>query len=70
MYFFNIPTSVEKHPQITPGTYKGKMSGYSLKIIFNNGKESEHIKMNEGIRGINCEVDVEVHEEGFVTVNF
>lgn len=62
-----LPTSVEKHTQITPGKYKGKMGGYSLTIIFDNGNESGPIKMDKGIRCINCDADVEVSDDGTVT---
>lgn len=64
----NFFRSVEKHPTITPGEYKGLQSAYYLEIIFENGKRSPKIEMHCGVRGINCETDVRVTEDGWVEI--
>lgn len=61
--------SLEKEPMIIPGEYIGLWSGYHVNIIFNNGNKSHDIKLNEGVRGVNCECKVIVDEDGYVNVN-
>ena len=58
--------SVKQHPFIIPGQYDGLISGYSLVIVFNNGKESEPIEMVGGVRGFNCSTKVNVTQDGWV----
>ena len=60
--------SLEKHPFIIPGTYKGKWSGYYVEIIYHNRNVSYSIKLDEGVRGINCKCNVTVDKEGWVYV--
>lgn len=60
--------SLEQEPMIIPGTYDGLWSGYTVKIIFHNGKQSHSIKLNEGVRGINCKCHVTVDKDGWVYV--
>jgi len=60
--------SIEQHKHIAPGEYKGLWSGYFVEIVFENGSKSEKIKLDEGVRGINCKCEVIVDENGFLTV--
>lgn len=62
-------TSIEKHPIIIPGKYKGLMGGYYVEVIFHNGNKSHPIEMDVGVRSINSDVDVEVLEDGTVKVD-
>ena len=62
------PKSEELHPMIAPGIYDAKWSAYNLKIQFKNGKESDTIKVDEGVRGIDCPCKVEVDGVGLVTI--
>lgn len=64
----NTAKSLENHTFITPGKYDGLWSGYYVEIIFENGRKSEKIKLNQGVRGINCKCQVEVNLEGEVIV--
>lgn len=61
--------SLEKFPLIKPGTYVGLWSAYNVVIIFANGKTSESIKVDEGVRGVNCQCTVRVNSEGVIDVN-
>ena len=61
--------SLEKYPIIQPGEYDGLWSAYYVKIIFRNGNKSEDIKVNEGVKGINCPCKVRVDEDGWVYVS-
>jgi len=60
------PGTVEKQPYILPGVYDGLWSGYSLVIIFSNGKKSDPIKTIDGVRGIDCATKVIVMYDGTV----
>ena len=60
--------SLKTHDIIIPGEYDGLWSGYNLKIVFDNGNLSGNIELNEGVRGINCECDVKVDDDGWVHV--
>lgn len=60
------PGTVEKQPYILPGVYDGLWGGYSLVIIFNNGKKSDPIKTIDGVRGIDCATKVIVMHDGTV----
>ena len=60
--------SLEKHSMLLPGVYDGIWSAYSVVIIFPNGNKSGHIKLNNGIRGVNCSCIVTVDEEGWVYI--
>lgn len=60
--------SVDKHPKIKQGLYKGLWSGYSLVIILDDETKTEPIKTDEGVRGNNCDCDVYVNLEGEITV--
>lgn len=61
--------SLEIEPLIIPGKYQGLWSAYYVEILFHNGNKSHPIKLDEGVRGINCQCDVIVDEEGWVYVN-
>lgn len=61
--------SLEKEPYIIPGEYDGLWSGYYVNVIFHNGNKSHDIKVNEGVRGMNCKCKVIVDKEGQVYVN-
>jgi len=63
-----LAKSLEKEPMIIPGIYDGLWSGYYFKILFCNGNKSHPIKLNEGIRGINCECKVTVDKDGWVYI--
>jgi len=60
--------SLEKEPMIIPNEYDGLWSGYYVEIIFHNGNKSHLIKLDGGIRGVNCECKVTVDEDGWVYV--
>lgn len=60
--------SIEKQPFILPGEYQGLWSAWFVEIIFHNGKKSEPIKVDGGVRGINCKCKVTVDNEGNVYV--
>lgn len=60
--------SLEKQPMIIPNNYKGLWSGYELQILFHNGNKSNSIKLDEGVRGFDCDCDVTVDEDGWVYV--
>ena len=60
--------SLEKQTMITPGKYKGLWSGYYVKIIFENGRHSKEFKVNNGVRGINCDCDIIVDKDGWCYV--
>lgn len=60
--------SLEKYPVIKQGLYKGFWSAYNVVIMFENGKESEKIKLDEGVRGSNIPCDVYVSSDGEITV--
>lgn len=62
----NETKSLEPHPFILPGKYKALWSGYTMVIIFHNGNESHNIKMNNGVRGINCKCNVIVDDKGWI----
>ncbi len=64
----NNTKSTEKHPFILPGNYDGIWCAYYIQIIFHNGNKSEHIKVNNGIRGISS-CKIEVDNDGWVYVN-
>lgn len=61
---WSVNSSLEKHPSITPGTYDGLASGYFVEVIFENGRKSEKIEMTHGVRGINCEIKLQVTNSG------
>lgn len=61
-----LAKSIEQHSIIEPGEYDGLWSGYYVEVVFKNGKKSQPIKVNMGVRGINCECKVEVDSEGWV----
>lgn len=65
----NVAKSLEREPMIIPGKYHGLWSAYYVEILFHNGNKSHPIKLDEGIRGVNCKADVIVDEEGWVYVN-
>ena len=58
--------SLEKYPLIQPNKYDGLWSAYFVKILFENGKYSEDIEIDQGVRGINCHCEIEVDDDGFV----
>ena len=60
--------SIEKHPFIIPGEYDGLWSAYYVKVIFRNGNMSEPIKLDGGVRGVNCDCKVTVDKEGVLHV--
>ncbi len=60
--------SIEKYPFIIPGEYKGLWTAYYVKIIFHNGNVSEPIKLNDGVRGANCDCNVTVESDGQIYV--
>lgn len=60
--------SLEKELMIIPGKYKGLWSAYYVEIIFHNGNKSHKIKLDEGVRGINCKCEVIVDNDGYVFV--
>ena len=53
---------------IIPNKYDGLWSAYYVEIIFHNGNKSHKIKLDEGVRGINCKCEVIVDEDGWVYV--
>jgi hypothetical protein len=61
--------SIEKEPMIIPGTYDGLWSAYYVEILFRNGKKSHKIKLDEGVRGINCKCTVVVEKDGSIVVD-
>jgi hypothetical protein len=61
--------SLEKHTMIISGKYKGLWSAYYVQIIFHNGKLSNEIKVNNGVRGINMHCEIEVDNEGWIYVD-
>lgn len=61
--------SITTHEFIFPGNYKGLWSAYYVNIIFHNGNKSHDIKLNNGVRGINCDCDVVVDDKGWVYVD-
>lgn len=61
--------SLEKHPIITSGKYAGLWSAYFVEVLFENGRKSEAIKLDGGVRGVNCKCEVVVDEEGWLHVN-
>ena len=48
--------------------YDGLWSAYYVEIIFHKGNKSHKIKLDEGIRGINCKCKVTVDKDGWVYV--
>lgn len=60
--------SLEAHPIIFPGTYKGLWSAYYVEVLFENGRKSEKIKLDGGVRGINIDCKVTVDEDGYLHV--
>ena len=58
--------SLNPHNAIIPGVYDALWSAYFIEIIFDNGRKSGKIEMNQGVRGINCKVKVEVGSDGYV----
>lgn len=48
--------------KIPDGEYRGLWSAYYVRILLPDWTESAEIKMNEGVRGINCECQVKVIE--------
>ena len=60
--------SLEKEPMIIPDEYDGLWSAYYVEIIFHKGNKSHKIKLDEGIRGINCKCKVTVDKDGWVYV--
>jgi len=61
--------SLEKQSMIIPNKYKGLWSAYYVEILFHNGNKSEKIKLDQGIRGTNCDCDVTVDKDGWVYVS-
>lgn len=61
--------SLEQQLYILPGKYEGLWSAYYVEIIFYNGNKSEPIKVNNGVRGINCKCEVVVTDDGWVYVD-
>jgi len=61
--------SLEKVPIIEPGIYPGLWSAYFVQIVFANGRTSEKIAVDEGVRGVNCKCSVTIDEEGQLTIN-
>lgn len=57
--------SVEQQPMIIPGVYDGLWSAYYIQIIFSNGNKSEKIKVDQGVRGINCSCKITVDKDGW-----
>lgn len=60
--------ALEKYPLIKPGKYKGIWGGYTLNIIFDNGKKRGNIKLNMGIRCTGKQVEIEVLNDGLIKV--
>ena len=60
--------SLEKETMIIPNKYDGIWTVYHVQIIFHNGNKSHKIKLDEGIRGINCKCKVTVDNDGWVYV--
>jgi hypothetical protein len=60
--------SLEKEPMIIPNEYDGLWSGYYVEILFHNGNKSHKIKLDGGVRGINCKCKVKVDKDGWVYV--
>ena len=60
--------SIEKYPTIQPGKYNGLWSAYYIKVLFKNGKMSDDIKVDGGVRGGNCKCEVVVDEDGQIYV--
>lgn len=58
--------SLEPQPMIIPGEYDGLWSAYYVKFQFLNGNWSEDIKLNNGVRVVNCKCIVK--EDGYVYV--
>jgi len=61
--------SLEKYPIIAPGIYPGFWSAYFVQIKFGNGKLSDDIEVDEGVRGINCACSIKVDEDGQLFIN-
>lgn len=53
---------------IAPGKYNALWSAFYVVIVFDDGKLSKEIKVNKGVKGINCECKVEVDSEGNLTI--
>lgn len=60
--------SIEKTLMIIPGEYDGLWSAYYVEILFHNGRKSQPIKLDDGIRGINCKCKVIVDKDGQIHV--
>lgn len=60
--------SLEAYPIIKPGTYDGLWSAYFVEVLFENGRKSEKIELDQGVRGINCKCIVEVDNDGYLKV--
>lgn len=60
--------SLEAYPIITPGTYNGLWSAYFVEVLFENGRKSQKIKLDGGVRGVNCKCTVKVDEDGYLHV--
>jgi hypothetical protein len=60
--------SLKSHPYILPGEYDGVWSAYFVVVILNLGIKSEPIKLDEGVKGINCKCKVTVDELGWLNV--
>lgn len=61
--------SLKPEPMIIPGIYSGLWSAYYVQIIYANGNKSHEIKLDEGVRGINCECTVRVDDDGWIYVH-
>ena len=61
--------SLVKEPMIIPGEYDGLWSAYYVEVLFKNGNKSPKIKLDEGVRGVNCECKVIVDEDGWLYVS-
>ena len=61
-----IARSIEKHPDLKAGKYKGLWSGYSLEVILNDGSKYKSIEMDCGVKGKSVCCDVSVDDKGSV----
>lgn len=61
--------SIDKYTCLKPGNYDGLWSGYYVEVLFENGKRSQKLEVNEGCRGINVPCKIKVWKNGQIIVN-
>ena len=59
---------IKKDLSIPFGEYNGLWSGYTVEILQERVEKSKPIKLDRGIRGINCKCKVRVDKDGQIYV--